>query len=71
MSFIGTVENGQIKLPPDARLPEGATVEVMVRDDVAGLPDHVKEILKLTKPRGWPKDFSKNFGHYLFGEERR
>ena len=71
MSVIGTVENGQVKLPPDARLPEGATVEVLVHEGAGDLPDHVKEILKLAKPRDWPTDFSKNFGQYLFGEERR
>lgn len=70
MSYIGTVENGQIKLPPDARLPEGAKVEVEVLLEKP-LERFTREILKFAKPSGRPKDFATNFGHYLFGEEKR
>jgi hypothetical protein len=70
MSYIGTVENGQIKLPPDAQLPEGAKVEVAVLSE-GPLERFTREVLKVAKSSDRPKDFATNFGHYLFGEEKR
>ncbi len=31
-TFQGTIENGQVRLPPNAKLPEHATVYVVVPD---------------------------------------
>lgn len=43
MSYQGTIQNGQIKLPPDAVLPEGASVVVGVelREELPSQISHV------------------------------
>ena len=35
-TFQGVVENGQVRLPSDVRLPESATVYVVVPDAITG-----------------------------------
>jgi len=68
MSYKGTIENGQIKLPPDAVLPEGASVvvDVELREE-APIADFARELLKLSRPRDWPTDMALNHDHYLHG----
>lgn len=68
MSYTGTVKDGVVVLPPEAKLPEGLKVEVQ---PIAEDP-FVKTMLKLAGPRPeWPKDFALNHGYYLFGEPKR
>lgn len=71
MSYKGIVKNGQITLPPDAVLPEGATVmvEIEVRDE--DFPDWSRGLVKLTKDRDWPKDMSVNHDHYIHGTPKQ
>ena len=73
MSYKGTVKNGVVVLPPEAKLPEGAQVEVIAETDL--LPeDHpaIAAILKLAKPRpDWPEDFALNHAHYIKGHPRK
>jgi hypothetical protein len=68
MSYTGTVENGVVVLPPEAKLPEGAKVEVHpISED-----PFVTTVLQLVRPRPeWPADFALNHGNYLFGEPKR
>jgi hypothetical protein len=68
MSFTGTVKDGVVVLPREAKLPEGAKVEVQpISED-----PFVKTMLKLARPRPeWPRDFALNQGHYLYGEPKR
>lgn len=70
MSYKGKVENGQIKLPPDAVLPEGAAVVVELMAE-APLADIAVELLKLAKDRDWPTDMSLNHDHYIHGTPKR
>jgi hypothetical protein len=70
MSFTGIVKNGQISLPPNAVLPEGATVVVEVREE-APLAEFAAELLKLAKDRAWPEDMALNHDHYLYGSPKR
>ncbi len=70
MSFTGTVENGVIILPEEACLPDGAQVEVVVKDERPLLP-FAAELLKLAKDRDWPTDMSVNHDHYLHGAARK
>ena len=70
MSYKGKVENGQIKLPPDAVLPEGAVVSVEVVAE-APITDFAGELLKLSKERDWPTDMSLNHDHYIHGTPKR
>ena len=67
MSYIGTVENGQIKLPPDAKLPDGAKVMISLKLDENEFPSWSKGLIKLIKDRDWPEDMSELHDHYLHG----
>lgn len=70
MSYKGKVENGQIKLPPDAVLPEGAAVSVDVMVE-APIADFAAELLKLSRDRDWPTDMSLNHDHYIHGTPKK
>jgi hypothetical protein len=68
MSYKGVIQDGQIKLPSDAVLPEGASVVVDVEaPEEASIADFASELLKLSKPRDWPTDMALNHDHYLYG----
>lgn len=68
MSIRGTVKNGVVVLPPEAKLPEGAHVEVTPLETRADDPPFLQAILKLAKPRpDWPEDFALNHAHYTKG----
>ena len=68
VSIKGTVRNGVVVLPPEAKLPEGAQVEVTPLETGADDPPFLRAILKLAKPRpDWPEDFALNHAHYAKG----
>jgi hypothetical protein len=67
VSFKGTVKNGVVVLPPEAKLPDGAEVEVTPLEVAVDDPPFLRAILKLAKPRDWPKDFALNHAHYAKG----
>ena len=67
MTIKGTVKNGVVVLPPDAKLPEGAEVEVNSTETMPGDPLFLRELLKLSKDRDWPADFALNHAHYAKG----
>jgi len=73
VSIKGTVKNGVVVLPPEAKLPDGTVVEVIAETDL--LPeDHpaIAAIIKLAKPRpDWPEDFALNHAHYVKGHPRK
>jgi hypothetical protein len=71
MSYKGIVKKGQITLPPDAVLPEGATVvvDVEVRDE--DFPDWSRDLVKLTKDRDWPEDMAAQHAHYIHGTPKQ
>lgn len=71
MSYQGIIQDGQIKLPSDAVLPEGARVVVDVEaPEAAPLADFASELLKLSKPRNWPVDMALNHDHYCTASRR-
>ncbi len=70
MSYKGVIENGQIKLPPEAALPEGAEVVVEIVQP-APVADFAAELLKLAKVRDWPADMALNHDHYVHGAPRK
>ncbi len=49
VSYKGTVKNGVVVLPPEARLAEGSTVEVTPLQEAAEDPPFLQAILKLAK----------------------
>ncbi len=74
MSISATVENGNIKLPPDVHLPDGTKVEIIVTT-----PERKSEP---ESPLGWmaefagciktlPPDMSARHTEYAHGRKRR
>jgi len=73
MSYKGTVKNGVVVLPPEAKLPEGTEVEVIPGTELLPEDDpFIAAVLKLAKPRPhWPKDYALNHAHYVKGHPRK
>ncbi len=68
MSYKGTIKNGVVVLPPEVKLPEGATVEVIAEEAAPEEDPFVLAALRVKKPRPhWPKDYRQNLEHYLYG----
>jgi hypothetical protein len=72
VSYTGTVKNGVVVLPPDARLPEGAVVEVVPRALESDEDPFLQAAARASRPRPhWPKDYALNHGHYVSGEPKK
>lgn len=71
MTYKGTVRNGVVVLPPEAKLPEGAHVEV-IPDETQPVEDpFVAAAMKVAKPRPhWPKDYVRNLDRHLYGASK-
>ncbi|MBI4324035.1 MAG: hypothetical protein HY674_02100 [Chloroflexi bacterium] len=72
MSYTGTVENGVVKLPSEARWPDGTTVRVEL---IAPPPrrNHLTQRLGelAAKLEGLPPDLAEQHDHYLHGTPKR
>jgi hypothetical protein len=66
MTYIGRVHNGQIELPPDTVLPEGAVVRVETVDE----PDPADCLSDLAVDGG-PPDLAAEHDHYVYGTPKR
>jgi hypothetical protein len=72
VSFKGTVKNGVVVLPPGTNLPDGTQVEVIADKGQPEDDPFVAAVLKVAKPRPhWPKDYTRNLDHYLYGVPKR
>ena len=72
MSYTGKVKNGVVVLPPEAKLAEGAEVEIVPREVTPPQDPFLAAVLKVTKARPhWPKDYALNHGHYVSGEPKK
>jgi hypothetical protein len=76
MSYVGTVSNGVIILPPEAHLDEGTKVKVEILENSASNERADKPVLsKLQALAGTlkdlPADFARNHDHYLHGTPKR
>ena len=72
MSVIGTVKNGVIELPPDAKLEEGQRVEIVA----ASLSPEDAFVLRETAMaapcvRDLPDDLTSNLDYYLHGHDHK
>ncbi len=69
VSYKGTVRNGVVVLPPEAKLPEGAAVEVILEAETPGGEDpFIAAIRKVAKPRPhWPRDYIRHLDQHLYG----
>jgi virulence-associated protein VagC len=69
MTYLGTVSNGVVILPPEARLPEGAQVRVEPIGDAEPVG---KKLLALAGTvKDLPEDFAENHDHYIHGAPKR
>jgi hypothetical protein len=71
VTYKGTVKNGVVVLPPEAKLPDGVRVEVSPIETENGDPPFLLELLKLAKDRDWPEDFALNHAHYAKGHPKQ
>src|SRR3974390_155516 len=66
VSFKGTVKNGVVVLPPDAKLPDGTPVEVIADEKQLEDDPFVAAVLKVARPRPhWPRDYVRNLNKHL------
>ena len=72
VSYKGTVKNGVVVLPPEAKLPDGTEVEVIAETELLPEDDpFIAAVLKVAKPRPhWPKNYVRNLDHHLYGVPR-
>jgi len=57
-----------VVLPPEAKLPEGAVVEVVPEEIRPEDDPFLAAALKVRKPRpNWPADYRRNLDGYLYG----
>lgn len=73
MSYTGTVENGVVKLPPEAHWPDGTKVRV---EPLGSLADRRRLVDKLraiadSMPRDLPTDWATQHDHYIHGTPKR
>ena len=68
---ISKVKNGVVPIPRGLKLAEGADVALVPLGPLPGDPPFLKVALKLAKPRGWPRDFALNHGHYVKGQRKK
>jgi hypothetical protein len=72
MTYKGTVKNGVVVLPPDAKIPDGTEVRiepVQAADDLERLRN---DLLSLAGTlTGLPSDMAENHDHYAHGAPKR
>lgn len=68
MTYRGTVQNGVVRLEPDAKLPEGTEVRVEPITEQSVF----RKLARLAgKARNLPPDLARNHDHYLHGAGRK
>ncbi len=72
MSFAGRVQNGVVVLDDGHRLPDGTSVEVIVRETPEKKGTLRDRLLKLAGTvDDLPPDMARNHDHYIHGAPRR
>jgi predicted DNA-binding antitoxin AbrB/MazE fold protein len=68
MSYTGIIENGVVKLPPEASLPEGSKVRVESLEPEADRRALVEELRSIARSMPeLPPDWASQHDHYLYG----
>jgi hypothetical protein len=71
VSYKGKVKNGVVVLPAEAKLSEGAEVEVTPIAQSQG-DDFTEMLVSIAKKvRGLPRDLAEQHDHYLYGTPKR
>lgn len=72
MSYIGTVENGVVKLPPEAKLRDGERVEVSLLTGDKPMNERTRRLLEIAAQMPpLPPDFAEQHDHYIHGTPKR
>jgi len=72
MSFTGTVENGVVKLPANAALPNGTKVRVEAISNPTGKNQLTRRLVSIaSKARNLPEDLAAEHDHYIHGTPKR
>ncbi|MCY2989431.1 MAG: hypothetical protein NTY19_16385 [Planctomycetota bacterium] len=74
MLLEGTVRNGTIVLDQPQQLPEGARIEVVVKEEpAAGQPKTLRDVLLQSAGclSDLPTDFAEQHEHYIHGTPKR
>jgi hypothetical protein len=72
MSYIGTVKNGVIELPPEAKALEGQRVRIEPVPKVVARNERTRRLLEIAaKVHGLPSDFAEQHDHYIHGTPKR
>ena len=72
MSYIGTVKEGVIVLPPDVKLREGSQVRVEPVAAGSEAPTLGQRLLRFAgTAQGLPADMARNHDHYLHGRAKQ
>jgi len=72
MSYIGTVENGVVKLPPEAKALEGERVRIERVPKIVARNERTRRLLEIAeKVHGLPTDFAEQHDHYIHGTPKR
>jgi hypothetical protein len=68
VSAKGTVKNGVVVLPPEARLPEGTEVEGIAMEARLEDDSFLAAVRKVAKPRPhWPKEYVRRLDQHPYG----
>lgn len=72
MSYLGTIENGVVVLPPEAHLAEGTKVRVETVENDEAVPTLEQLLAPLAgQATGLPSDLAEQHDHYLHGTSRK
>jgi hypothetical protein len=69
--WTSRVKNGHLALPAGLQLADGAKVELIPLVALPSDSRFLKGVLKMAKPRNWPRDFALNHGHYTKGYPKK
>ena len=69
--LLSKVKNGVVPVQRGLKLAEGTDVVLIPLAPLPDDPPFLKVALRLAKPRGWPKDFALNHGHYVKGQRKK
>jgi hypothetical protein len=68
MTYRGTVKNGVVVLPAEAKLVDGTEVEITPQPLRPEDDPFLAAVQKVAKARPhWPDNYARNLDHYLYG----
>jgi hypothetical protein len=69
MTYKGTVKNGVVVLPPEAKIPDGTEVRVEPVEELPTWGEVFKDLIGSVE--GLPSDLAENHDHYAHGAPKR